>query len=153
MYCFNWSCQRMVISLGTEPFSYFHRSTTSMKKLHIIHGSHIFELTNFPDFSPDLSSILFPFSSIFSVFYLMNLTNTKIYLTYTLQLKVWEKILKKNKPKISSFFPPVFWVKCSHFSSILGKIPWLSQFVQNSLIFPWLEKVFPFSRFSQTMTE
>ena len=44
-----------------------------------LHGSHIFRLTNFPD----TSNIFFPFSSIFSMFYLINLTNTKIYLTNT----------------------------------------------------------------------
>ena len=44
------------------------------------HGSRIFWLTNSSDFS-----------SIFSVFYLMNLTNTKIYLTNTLPSKKAKK--------------------------------------------------------------
>ena len=47
------------------------------------HGSHIFGLTNFHDFS----SILFPFFSVlFNEF-----NNAKVYLTNTLQLKNQEK--------------------------------------------------------------
>ena len=67
-----------------------------------MYGSHIFRPKNFPDFS----SIFFTFP----VFYLMNFTNTKIYLTNTLQLK---GLRIKN------------WLKFPHFSSILGKIPCL----------------------------
>ena len=66
------------------------------------HGSHIFGLTNFPDFS----SIFFPFSSIFSLFHLMNLTITKIYLTNTLQLKSRRK---KTKIKIGPWGPELIW--------------------------------------------
>ena len=59
----------------------------------IFHGPHIFGLTNFPDFS----SIFFPFSSIFSVFYLKNFTNTKIYWTKALQVKIQKKFINKNR--------------------------------------------------------
>ena len=80
-------------------------------------------------------SLTFPvFLSIFRyflVFYSMNFTNTNIYVPNTLELKNHRK---KNKNKN--------WPKCLHFSSILGKFPWLYQYVQNSLT------VFPFSRFS-----
>ena len=92
------------------------------------HGSHIFGLTNFPDFS----SILSPFSSIFSVFYLMNLTNIKIYLTSIFQLKSQRN--NKNKK----------WLKFPHFSSISGKFPWLFQYLgQISLTFPVFWVKFP----------
>ena len=69
-----------------------------------------FGLTNFPDFP----NIFFQFSSIFSVLYLLNLRNTKIYLTNTLPLKSQ----RKNKN----------WLNFPHFSSILGKIPSFFQY-------------------------
>ena len=99
------------------------------------HGSHIFRLTNFPDF-PWLFQYFLSIFQNFSVLYVMELKNTKIYLTNTLQFKSQRKKKKKNWPK----FP--------HFSSILGEILWLFQSVQNSLTFPWLEKFPHFSRFS-----
>ena len=63
------------------------------------HGSHIFGLTNFPDFC----TICFHFP-VFLVFYFMKLTNAKIYLTNTFQLKITEKY-KNNKWLNSLTFP------------------------------------------------
>ena len=93
--------------------------------LNFKHGSHIFGLTNF---------LTFPlFLSIFLVFYLINLTNTKIYLTNSLQLKNWRKITTLN-----SLTFPVFWVKLRLF-----------QFVQNSPT----GKCFPFFQVFQFMLQ
>ena len=92
-----------------------HKNTISVTLVY--HGSHIFGLTNFHDFS----SIFFPFSSIFSVFYLMNLKYTEIYLTSTFQLK-------REKVKTGQIFLifPVFWVKLPVFSGLF-KVPWLEK--------------------------
>ena len=121
--CDSLHCWAMILASVVWKREYFH------------HGSHIFGLTNFPDFP----SIFFQFSSIFPVLYLMNLRNTKIYLTNILPLKSQWKI---NLNNFLTFL--VFWVKILHFSSILGKIPWLFQSVQNS---DW-KKFSHFSRFS-----
>ena len=58
-------------------------------------GSHIFGLTNFPEFS-SIFQFIFAIFQYFSVMYLMNLTNTKINLTNTIQLKIRAKIKIKN---------------------------------------------------------
>ena len=50
------------------------------------HGSHIFRLTNFPDFSR-----IFSIFQYFLVFYFMNLTNTKIYFSKYTSIKNSEK--------------------------------------------------------------
>ena len=78
--------------------------------------------------SPHLPTDKFPglFQYFFSIFqylsvFLMNLTNTKIYLTNTLQLKMKNRIITKK------------WLKFPDFSSILDKIPWIFQSLQNSL--------------------
>ena len=93
----------------------------------------------FPWLFPDFSVFSFHFPVFFQCFNLMHLKNTKVHLTNTLQLKSRRKNKNKN------------WLKFPCFSSILGKIPSFFQyFGWNSLTFPWLEKVFPFSRFSRS---
>ena len=62
-------------------------------------GSHIFGLTNFPDFSSIFS--IFQYSS---AFYVMNLTSTKIYLTNTLHSKIGGKKIAKI-PWLFQYFP------------------------------------------------
>ena len=72
---------------------------------------HIFRLINFPDFS----SIFSHFPVFFSVFDLINLANTKIYLTNILQLKNQRKNKHKNWLKL---FPD--WKIFSYFSRPCG---------------------------------
>ena len=73
----------------------------------IVNGSHIFGLTNFPDFS----SRLFPFSSIFSLALFNEFHKYKNLFNKYMSIK---KSREENKN--------INWLKF-HFSSILGKIP------------------------------
>ena len=113
-----------------------------------IHGSHIFGLTNFPDFS----SSFFPFSSIFFIILFNKFNKHKIYLTNTLQLN--SQIENKNKD----------WLKCHHFSSIWGKMslifpvfwvkfPDFSSLVKIPRLFPDWKKFSYFSGFFQSVWE
>ena len=72
----------------------------------------------FPHFRTDK----FPVFFCFPVFYLINLTNPKIYLPNTLQLKYQRKKNWIKFPHFSSILVEIL------FSSILGKIPWLEMF-------------------------
>ena len=84
------------------------------------HGSHIFGLTNFPDYF---------FFIIFSVFYLMNSANTKIYLTSTFQLKIRIIWVKFPNRKMCSYFPgfPVH-VGTMTLADLGGRPPYGSRF-------------------------
>ena len=74
----------------------------------------------FPTFPVFIFQYFFPFPVCFLVFHLMNLTNTTICLTNTLQLKKREKI--KIKTSQNPFTLLVFWGKIPRLSSLF-KIP------------------------------
>ena len=62
----------------------------------------------------------------------MNLTNTKIYLANTLQLKIREKYKMAKIPQLFL----VFWLKIPHFPLFWVKFPDFFQSAQNFQTFP-----------------